>query len=145
MISQHDRGGGHKNLPLCMVLYKGPFWNFFRLNSNISSETVKTPDSKKKKSLRHSDQLQHYWGYLSFLHPRQYWTNWWSVFTRIHPQCNVHHNQRNHDVVVNILLAHWFISLLVVFCMSLINSWSLPLGYKGMNGVMNSCRFRLLY
>lgn len=127
-------------------IYQGPFWNFFRLNSNMSSMIVKTPDLKKRNlcGIRTNyiiiGDIYH-----SYTHVNTGPTVKSSVFIRIRPKCNVHHNQRNHDVVVIILLAYWFISLLPVFCMSLMNSWSLPLGYKGMNGVINSCRFRLLY
>lgn len=32
-------------------IYQGPFWNFFRLNSNMSSMIVKTPDLKKETSV----------------------------------------------------------------------------------------------
>lgn len=123
-------------------IYQGPSWNFFRLNSNMSSMIVKTPDLKKETSVAFGPigDIYH-----SYTHVNTGPTVKSSVLIRIHPKCNVHHNQRNHDVVVIILLAYWFISLLPLFCMSLMNSRSLPLGYKGMNGVINSCRFRLLY
>lgn len=147
MISQHGRGTGHKNLPLCMVLYLSrTFLEFFPFKFQYVIYDCKYSRFKKRNlcGIRTNYTII---GdiYHSYTHVNTGPTVKSSVLIRIHPKCNVHHNQRNHDVVVIILLAYWFISLLPVFCMSLMNSWSLPLGYKGMNGVINSCRFRLLY